>query len=57
MRIANANPVETLLAVGLIGAGRDLSAVLLAVPLEHLVLYFCEDRFAGLTDGPFLMIQ
>ena len=51
MRISN--PVETFLAIGLIGAGRDLSAVLLAVPLEHLVLYLCEDRFAGFTNGPF----
>ena len=48
-----ANPVETFLAIGLIGAWWDFSAVLLAIPLEHLVLDFSLDRFAVLRNSPF----
>ena len=51
--MTEADPVETFLAIGLIGAWWDFPAVLLAIPLEHLVLDFSLDRFAILRNGPF----
>ena len=44
-------PVQTFLAVG--RTGTCVSAVFLAVPLEHLALDFCLHRFTFFGDGPF----